>query len=145
MKKKLLSGLLVLAFVFTFVAVPVALAQDSSLLTTSGSGGCDYYQNEPVTRLICKIGLALNQVIPILITLGVVYFIWGVLSYAIAKDEEAKTKGRGAMINGIIALAVIVSIWGLVNILKTFALGNNQYQTDVQVPCVGVGCTTGGN
>jgi len=86
--------------------------------------------------VLCKIGTIINAIIPILIALGVLYFIWGVITYVIAQDEEAKTRGRQAMINGIIGLLVIVSIWGLVSILKkTFGLANTETGT-VQVPCI---------
>jgi len=41
----------------------------------------------------------------------------------IASDEEAKKAGRDRIIFGIIGLAVIVAMWGLVNILiKTLVL-----------------------
>jgi hypothetical protein len=96
-----------------------------------------------LSAILCKIGELLNTIMPILIALGVVYFIWGVVSYVIAKDDEAKTKGRDTMIMGIIGLVVIVSVWGLVSILKnTFGLGNPSQGT-VQIPCIpspGVPC-----
>lgn len=67
----------------------------------------------------------LNTVIPIVITLGIIYFIWGVVSFVIAGDEEAKTKGRDRMIYGIIGLVVIVGMWGIIEIVKrTFNLDN---------------------
>ncbi|MCE9585039.1 pilin [Candidatus Nomurabacteria bacterium] len=86
--------------------------------------------------LLCKIGSLLNSIVPVLIALGVVYFIWGVVSYVISDDEEAKKAGKDRMIYGIIGLAVIVSVWGLVSILKnTFGLGGSNTNT-VQVPCI---------
>jgi len=52
---------------------------------------------------------------------------WGVVQYVISNDEEAKKTGRNRMIYGIIGLAVIIGMWGLVNILKnTFGLDNVQ-------------------
>jgi uncharacterized membrane protein len=94
--------------------------------TCIGSGTLSY--------MICKIANLINAVIPMLIALGVVYFIYGVISYAIAKDEEAKTAGRGAMIMGLIALLVIVSIWGLVNLLRReFGITSNN---SIDVPCI---------
>jgi len=85
--------------------------------------------------ILCKVSLLLNTIVPILITLGVIYFIYGVISYAIAKDNEAKTGGRAAMINGLIALLVIVSVWGLVNILKsTFKIDNDIMPPLPEVP-----------
>jgi len=61
----------------------------------------------------------LNKVIPILIVLAIIWFIVGIIKYVVSGDEEAKKKGRDMMIYGIIGLAVIVGMWGLVNILLT--------------------------
>jgi hypothetical protein len=83
---------------------------------------------------LCRISLFINTLIPILIALAVVYFMWGVIQYAIAKDEEAKTGGRDAMIWGLVALLVLTSMWGLVNILKkTFGVTDS---SAIQVPCI---------
>ncbi len=74
---------------------------------------------------ICKIGDIFNIIVPILIALGVIIFIWGVLVYVLASDEEAKSKGRDKIIFGIIGLAVIIGLWGLVRILtNTFGVEN---------------------
>ena len=72
---------------------------------------------------IFKIHSLLNFVIPLLIALGVVYFVWGVVTYMIGSDEEAKKKGKDKIIFGIIGLAVIVGLWGLVYmVVNTFEL-----------------------
>jgi hypothetical protein len=77
-------------------------------------------------NMLCTVGNILNFAIPVLITLGVVYFVWGVITYVIASDEEAKSAGRNRMIFGIIGLAVIVGVWGLVTILgNTFGTNGN--------------------
>jgi len=66
----------------------------------------------------------LNAVVPVLVSLGVVYFTWGVVQYVIGGGEEAKKRGRDRIIYGIIGLAVITGVWGLVNMLiKTFGVG----------------------
>lgn len=125
-------GLLKLSVVGGAILPVLAFAQTNS---------CNTGQFNVFERLLCNISVIINTIIPILIALGVVYFIWGVINYAIAKDEEAKTAGRGAMISGLIALMVIVSIWGLVNMLKSFiGVGNDN---TIAVPCVetpGVTC-----
>jgi hypothetical protein len=78
-----------------------------------------------IETLICKIGDILNSIVPILIALGVVYFVWGVVQYILSGDEEAKKGGRNKIISGIIGLAVIVGLWGLVRILtNTFDIEN---------------------
>jgi len=76
-------------------------------------------------RLICQIQQILNSIIPILVLLGIVYFVWGVVQYVIFDDEEAKKRGRDRIIFGIIGLAVIVGLWGLVNlVVGTFGLSS---------------------
>ena len=115
MKKKLvvLSG-----FVLGLGSVPVvAFAAPNSCDTIRGG-------DTTILSIICKINQILGFVVPVLIALGVVYFIWGVISYVIGTDEEQKKGGREKMIYGIIALAVIIGVWGLVGILlNTFDIG----------------------
>lgn len=64
--------------------------------------------------------------IPVLVILGLIVFIWGVIKYMTA-DEDTKKRQEGTrfMIWGIVGLFVMVSVWGLVNILTgTFQLEN---------------------
>jgi len=134
MKKKLMSLGLIVSSVFMFVAFlapQLTLAQDAGPQSPCDAVGV----GNVFAGLICKIGNILNSIIPLLITLAVIYFIWGVIHYAIARDESAKTEGRGAMINGLIALMVIVSVWGLVNFIKDF-IGIDVEDSEIQIPCV---------
>ena len=58
--------------------------------------------------------------------LAVVIFIWGVVQFIMNSEEEAKrAKGKQFMLWGIIALTVMVCVWGLVGILgNTFGIQN---------------------
>lgn len=59
--------------------------------------------------------------VPFLILLATVLFLWGVVRYITAGgDEERLKEGRNLMIYGIIALAVMVGVWGFVNLFSTF-------------------------
>lgn len=61
-----------------------------------------------------------GSVIRFIIGLGVVMFLIGVLQFVRAGDNEEKREGgRNMMIFGIIAIFVMVSVWGLVKILTT--------------------------
>ncbi len=74
-----------------------------------------------IEDLILQFKDILNSIVPVLVALGVVYFVWGVVQYVIADGEEAKKKGKDRIIYGVIGFAVIVGLWGLVNIVvKTF-------------------------
>ena len=68
-------------------------------------------------NILLDVKAALNILIPILIAAAVAFFIYGVLKYVLAKSDDIKTEGRNAMINGIIGLFVIVSVWGLVALI----------------------------
>lgn len=72
--------------------------------------------------------LITSSIIPLLITVALAAFIYGVLKYVInASDSTKREEGRQFMIWGIIALFVMLSVWGLVNILSnTFNLNNSQ-------------------
>ncbi len=73
--------------------------------------------------LMTRLGVLMNEIVPVIIGLAVIYFIWGILKYVTAGDAEDKSAARGYIIWGIIVIFVIVSIWGLVNLLSgTFRL-----------------------
>ena len=72
-----------------------------------------YFQN-----LLGQATQLMNQLVVALVSLAVVWFIWNVIRYTIAEDEEKKKSAKSQMIWGIVAIAVIVSIWGLVRILQ---------------------------
>lgn len=98
-----------------------------------------------IGKLICQIKEILNSIIPVLVALGVVYFVWGVVQYVIADGEEAKKTGKDRMIYGVIGFAVIVGLWGLVNIVvQTFGLSGTA-PTLTPVTGTGASCSLAGN
>jgi hydrogenase-4 membrane subunit HyfE len=143
MKKKLMSLGLLVSSVFMFVSLVVPSFVSAQTPPTTVTDTCATISaTNPLQGFLCKVALLLNTAIPVLITLGVVYFIYGVISYAIARDESAKTGGRDAMVWGLIALMVIVSVWGLVNFIKRF-VGVNVNDNTIAVPCIespGIDC-----
>ncbi len=134
MKKKLIvwSGLVL------GLAPIVALAQFDTGTATGSTGILRSCGNANVGNLfgvLCKFDELLTAVLPVLIGLGVVYFVWGVITYVISSDEEAKKAGRDRIIYGIIGLAVIIGLWGLVRILTdTFSISNTRTITLPTVP-----------
>lgn len=113
---------------------PIAVFAQGVSTSGSSTSGCNLTQSGTLLDIFCRIGQILNSIVPILIALAVVYFVWGVVSFVIANDEEAKTKGRDRIIFGIIGLAVIIGMWGLVNVLRnTFGLNNT---TQIELPTI---------
>mgnify|MGYP001558613358 FL=1 len=69
-----------------------------------------------------------KSILPLIFTVAIVLFVWGIVQFfIIGSGEEAKrTQGKQFMIWGILAMAVILSLWGLVRILgSTFGLNTS--------------------
>jgi Type IV secretion system pilin len=64
----------------------------------------------------------MGYAIPIIFSLALVVFLWGIVKYIVpAGDETSIAEGRTMMIYGLIGLAVMVAVWGLVGLVtKTF-------------------------
>jgi len=76
------------------------------------------------------IGIINNVLVPVLFAIAFIVFIWGVFQYFIygGHDEEAKEKGKSLMLWGLVGFFVMVSVWGLVNILV------GTFQTNTALP-----------
>ncbi len=62
------------------------------------------------------IGGWIDKAVPILIGVALLVFIWGLIGYINAGDDADKKKAaRGTIVWGVIILAAIVGVWGLVD------------------------------
>lgn len=69
-----------------------------------------------------------NVIVPVLFAVAFIVFLWGAFTTFIlgAGSEDVKEKGKNLMLWGLIGFFVMVSVWGLVNILTgTISFGNN--------------------
>lgn len=117
------------ALITTYFLMPaVAFAQ-------FGSGG-QQGTGQDALGLIDVAKSIIDRLIIVFIAAGIAVFIFGIVKYVIASDEEAKSKGRNLMIWGIIGLFAIVAVWGLVSLLANttgVGPGTNSYTPDVPV------------
>ena len=67
-----------------------------------------------VDKLISFIG----TLIPVLSSLAVMLFIFGVFNYLFSNIEGKHAKSKMTMFWGIIALFVLFSIWGILGVVK---------------------------
>lgn len=68
----------------------------------------------------------LNMIIGLLVAVAIVVFFWGLIMYLVSVGEE-KAKGLQIMLYGILAIFVMVSIWGIIGLLqRTFNVGTTQ-------------------
>ena len=77
-----------------------------------------------------------NLVLALAISLSIVWIIVSIVRYLIAGGEEDRKKGGMAILWGVVGLFVILSIWGLVAILR------NSFRTQDQVPINEINRTT---
>ncbi|MDB5266497.1 MAG: seg [Parcubacteria group bacterium] len=115
MKKILLSAL---AFAPAF-----AFAQSGPQL-----GGIFTLMNN-VKRLV-------DLALPLVVGLALLGFFWGLMKFIFAAaDEEKRKEARQIMIYGVIALFVMVAVWGLVGFVGN-ALGIAPGQDSGHIPTV---------
>jgi hypothetical protein len=125
MKKKfvLLSSLIIVG-VLMFTSVG---AVDNPNTSGTVERVCSNNSLKDITGIINWAScLLVKTIIPFLFALATVAFIWGVIQYYLNPDnEEKRKKGKSFIIGGLIALFVMLSVWGLVAILtNTFGLSN---------------------
>ncbi|MEK7063513.1 MAG: hypothetical protein AAB955_02360 [Patescibacteria group bacterium] len=79
------------------------------------------------------IGDIVGIVTPIVVAIALILFFWNLAMYFIGKEEDKK-KAVSGMIYGVLILFVMVSIWGIVNVLQdTFNVGGTQTVTPPNV------------
>lgn len=71
-----------------------------------------------VTDFVQAIGNLIQTLLPIVVALALLFFFWGLAKFILAAGNEVdKEKGRNMMIWGIVALFVMVAVWGLVEFI----------------------------
>lgn len=111
--KTLAIGLLIGLFsVATTVSAQVGPAPGASARGDIGGSTLGAY-------LSSIIGFINVYLVPFLFAVAFFVFIWGVFQYFIAggANEEQRDKGKQLVMWGIIGFVVMVSLWGLVNLI----------------------------
>lgn len=97
------------AIVFAFLAPIVVFAQTPR--TFSG--------------LVYMLISFINPLAGILMAVALLIFFWGIVQYIYSGGSEGHEHGRQLMVWGIVALFVMVSIWGLARILTATFFGGS--------------------
>ena len=115
MKKAFVVGTLLMVLAVSVLPFTAA-AQGASAGT-----GCSSISEHGLEGLVeCAISI-FNYAIYLMLSASVVYIIYG--AFNMISSEEKRDAGKQTIYYGIIGLFVMISIWGLVNILaNTFGL-----------------------
>lgn len=101
---------------FAYAYPMLALAQGAGLFNT-----------------LAMVNRFMNGLIGIIITMAIIVFFWGLVQYLLNVGEE-KHKGLIMMFYGLIALFVMVSVWGIIHLLQaTFGVSG---QNSIILPAV---------
>jgi hypothetical protein len=123
MKKKFLAFIL---FLQAIPAIALGAGTDQELNVCAKIGAPFGSLTEILDYASC---ILIKPVMRFLFILATVAFIWGVIQYFLnAENEEKRKKGKSFMLWGIIALFVMVSVWGLVGVLS------NTFGTKTLIP-----------
>lgn len=60
----------------------------------------------------------LNLLIPVIVGLAVLLFIWGLVRYYASDGEDTKKQALRIIGYGIVSIFVMVSIWGIINFIS---------------------------
>lgn len=104
-----------------FIAFLISIVPVSAFAQISGT----IDNLDQVAKRATSIG---DTIIILLISFSVIWIVVNVVRYLIAGGEDQRKEGGKAILYGVIGLFVILSIWGLVNILK------RSFKTDDAVP-----------
>jgi hypothetical protein len=87
----------------------------------------DPYGTSGGSRILNLVGLIkqiVDMLIPLLIAVALVVFFWGLVKFIWGGGED-HDKGRNIMIAGLIALFIMVSVWGIIRLAQSILLGGD--------------------
>lgn len=115
-------------FTFVLIAVVLSFSPSPALALTCAPGGTDLGSpnNQNFIGIVCFLMDYVNQIVIILAGLSLLVFVWGVAKFILsAGDEKKVTEGKILMFWGVIALFVMVSVWGIIQLFYSDVFGGN--------------------
>lgn len=96
---------------------------------------------QTIQAILTKVSDIMGLLIPMALSAALIAFFWGLTKFLWGGGESSE-QGRTIMVNGVLALFVMVSIWGIVALLQR-TLGISSV-TRVPAPsiCGQAGCGT---
>lgn len=86
--------------------------------------------------ILGQVARFLGFVIPVLVTIAVVYFIWQVITYTLTGDAKKKEDAKKNIIPALIGLFIIVAFWGILSLITTTTGVGPEKLDQSMIPCV---------
>ena len=91
-----------------------------------GAGGAPGSEPSTFAEVICIFLGFIGTTIPIMVGLALLAFFWGLANFILSAGDEKKLQdGKKLMFWGIIGLFVMVSIWGIINLIYSDFFGGS--------------------
>ena len=107
--------------------IPVLSVASALILpfVASAQGIVSTTPQQGIIGLIQFANTALNDVMVLFITLAIVVFFWGLVKYIVSQGED-RANGLTTIFYSIVAIFIMVSIWGVIHLLQaTFGVNNS--------------------
>jgi hypothetical protein len=79
----------------------------------------------------------MNALVALFILAAILVFFWGLIMYLKSMSGDKKSEGLTTMFYGVIAIFVMVSIWGIIALLQnTFGVSNGKAITPQSIQAV---------
>lgn len=95
----------------SFLALPLFASAQPAAFDPNGSA-----IESSITNILTFIN---DIIIPTIIAIGFLVFVWGMFKYFIAggDDDKKKEAGKSLMIYAVLGFVLIIVFWGIVNLL----------------------------
>lgn len=89
-----------------------------------------------IASLLSLVSNTLGALVYIVMSLGLLVFLWGVVQYVIAGSDDKKDAAKHVMLWGLIGLFVMSTVWGIVGLLKDTIWGTSNIALPPSIPGV---------
>jgi len=95
------------------LAMPMLASAQGAVLETDGGAFGDLLRN--------ILTFSNDVLIPFILGIGFLVFVWGMFRYFIAggANDEAKEQGKSLMVYATLGFVLIIVFWGIVNLVAT--------------------------
>lgn len=110
----------------SLLMLPFAIAS-AQIASSQGGGG------EFETLLKNILDFTNDVLIPFIIGIGFLVFVWGMFKYFIAggADEGKREEGKSLMIYATLGFVLIIVFWGIVNLLTSSLFSSSDLDLDI--------------
>ena len=95
-----------------------------------------FAQGANAFSILATLRAFVDKIIPFLIAAGLAWFILGIVQYVIAGNADKKEEARHKIVQGLIGLFIMLSVWGIIGVFqRTFQVGNTEIDS-TNIPSV---------